>query len=230
MSSTKDITASLVTYNSGTVTETCLEHLVRSTQRTLEIVIWDNASKDDTAARLAAWRDRASIVLSEKNLGFGQGHNAALAAATGRYFLILNPDIELPAGALDQLAAYLDDHPECGAVSPLLAEGSGVCGFALRYPGDRYAGKSFAGLPGRYAVLQGACLLVRADVYRAINGFSPEFFLYAEDLDISLSIRKKGFSLHCLENLTVPHIGGHSERSFTARHVVANKQLVLMLF
>jgi GT2 family glycosyltransferase len=226
-----DITASIVTYNSGPVIGVCLEHLVKATTRPLEIVVADNCSVDDTLAQLESWRDRVRIIENTENLGFGRAHNAALKDAKGRYFLILNPDVELPPGALDLLASHLDQHPECGAVSPQLDEGAGnIRGSTFVYPGQRYTGRAFAGLPGRHAVLQGACLLVRAGVYRTIGGFDPGFFLYAEDLDLSLEIRKQRYELHCLETLTVRHLAGHSERSFQPSAVSAKKHLGLLLF
>ena len=226
-----DITASIVTYNSAPVIGACLEHLVRSTTRPLEIVIVDNVSRDDTLAQLAPWRERVRVQVNAENIGFGCGHNAALAEATGRYFLILNPDIELPPGGLDQLADYLDQHPACGAVSPLLDEGNGsIRGCATMYPGNNYTATAFNLLPGTIAALQGACLLVRADLYRKIGGFDPSFFLYAEDLDLSLVIRKRGYELHCLDTLRVRHLGGHSERSHPPCHVSAKKHLGLLLF
>jgi N-acetylglucosaminyl-diphospho-decaprenol L-rhamnosyltransferase len=171
------------------------------------------------------------VLVNTENLGFGRAHNAALKDGVGRYFLILNPDIELPPGALDLLVDYLDEHSECGAVAPLLDEGDGHSpGRTLTYPGQRYAGSTLASLPGQIAALQGACILVRASVYRAIGGFDPGFFLYAEDLDLSLEIRKQRYELHCLETLAVRHLGGHSERSFQPRTVSAKKHLGLLLF
>ena len=226
-----DITASIVAYNSAPVIGDCLQRLVAAGGRSLEIVVADNLSSDDTLAQLLPWRPRVRVIVNKENLGFGRAHNAALEGAKGRYFLILNPDIALPPGGLDLLADHLDAHSECGAVAPLLDEGEGnVCGYLNKYPGHRYTATAFTSLPGKIAILQGACLLVRASVYRAIGGFDPGFFLYAEDLDFSLEIRKQRYELHCLESLTVRHIGGHSERSFQAHTVSAKKHLGLLLF
>jgi GT2 family glycosyltransferase len=226
-----EISASIVTYFSGPIINNCLEHLTRSTQRSLEIIVFDNASEDNTQQELAHWRDKIRIIKSPENIGFGAGHNKALQDASGRYFLIQNPDVELPPGALDALAQHLDLHPECGSVSPLLKEDN--CDFqcfAKSYPGHRYTGKTFKRLPGQIASLKGACMLVRAEVFRAIGGFDPRYFLYAEDLDLSLEIRKNGYELHCLESLRVRHIGGFSERTYPPSIVAAKKHLGLLLF
>jgi len=226
-----EITASIVTYFSGPIIDNCLEHLTRSTRRTLEIVVFDNASADNTHQQLAHWSDQIRSIESSENVGFGTGHNRALKEASGRYFLILNPDIELPPGALDALADHLDQHPECGSVSPLLSEDNRAFqGFSFSYPGHRYTGKTFKKLPGQIASLKGACMLVRAEVFRAIGGFDSRYFLYAEDLDLSLEIRKHGYELHCIDDVRVRHIGGYSERSHQLSQVAAKKHLGLLLF
>ena len=226
------ITASIVTYRSGPVIAACLEHLFASTQLALDVVVFDNASNDDTLARLQPFASRVHIVAHPLNLGFGQGHNHALTDAAGDYFLILNPDIELPPGALDRLVHHLDAHPECGAVAPRLDEASSndLAGFSRRYPGQRYASKSFRHLPGDVAILQGACVLIRAALYREIGGFDPRYFLYAEDLDLSLEVRKHGGTLAYVSDLVVRHLGGHSEQGLPNDAVACRKYAGLLLF
>ena len=226
------ITASIVTHRSGPVIAACLEHLFASTQLALEVVVFDNASDDDTLARLRAFASRVRIVAHPSNLGFGQGHNRALTGAAGDYFLILNPDIELPPGGLDRLIRHLEDHAECGAVAPRLDEASSndLAGFSRRYPGQRYAPGSFQHLPGAVAVLQGACVLIRAALYREIGGFDPRYFLYAEDLDLSLEVRKRGWTLAYVADLVVRHFGGHSEQGRPTDTVACRKYAGLLLF
>ena len=226
------ITASIVTYRSGPVIASCLEHLFASTERPLHVVVFDNASDDDTLARLQPFASRVRLVAHPVNLGFGQGHNRALTGAGGDYFLILNPDLELPPGGLDRLVRHLEEHAECGAVAPRLDEASAnpEAGFSRRYPGQRYAPRSFRRLPGEVAILQGACVLIRAALYREIGGFDPRFFLYAEDLDLSLEIRRRGWTLACVADLAVRHLGGQSEHGRPAELVAERKYAGLLLF
>jgi hypothetical protein len=226
------ITVSIVTYRSGPVIAGCLEHLFASTSLPLDVVVIDNASDDDTLARLQPFAGRVRLVAHPTNLGFGQGHNRALADATGDFFLILNPDIELPPGGVDRLVRHLDEHPECGAVAPQLSESFSVgpAGCSLRYPGQRYAPGFLRHLPGEIAILQGACVLIRAALYREIGGFDPRYFLYAEDLDLSLEIRRRGWTLACIPDLTVQHLGGHSEQGRPSDAVASRKYAGLLLF
>ena len=226
------ITASIVTFRSGPVIAACLESLFASTRRSLDVVVFDNASDDDTVARLKPFAGRVRIVAHPVNLGFGQGNNRALSDAAGDYFLLLNPDIDLPPGGLDQLASHLDEHPECGAVAPRLDEASSnaLAGFSRHYPGQRYAPSSFRRLPGDVAFLQGACLLIRAALFREIGGFDPRYFLYAEDLDLSLEVRKRGWTLAYASDVVVRHLGGHSEQGCPAASVADRKYAGLILF
>jgi GT2 family glycosyltransferase len=231
-SSAARITASIVTYRSGPVIAACLQNLFASTRRPLDVVVFDNASDDDTRARLQPFAGRVRLIFHPVNLGFGQGHNHALTDAAGDCFLILNPDIEIPPGGLDQLANHLEDHPECGAVAPRLDEASSnaAAGFSRCYPGQRYAPNSFRRLPGEVAFLQGACLLIRAALFREIGGFDPRYFLYAEDLDLSIEVRKRGWTLAYAAGVVVRHLGGHSEQVRPAASVAARKYAGLTLF
>ena len=227
-----EITASIVTYRSGPVIVSCLQNLLASTRRPLDVVVFDNASDDDTLARLQPFTGRVRVVAHPVNLGFGQGHNRALADAAGAYFLLLNPDIAVPPGSLDQLVRHLEEHPECGAVAPRLDEASAneLAGFSRRYPGQRYAPKSFRQLPGEVAILQGACVLIRAALFREIGGFDPRYFLYAEDLDLSLEVRRRGWTLAYAADVVVRHLGGHSEQGRPLASVAARKYAGLILF
>ena len=226
------ITASIVTYRSSAVIASCVNALFRSTRRPLELVVFDNASGDGTVDRLAPYSERIRLIRSHRNVGFGRGHNTALFRAREGYFLLLNPDVELTPGSLDLLAAHLDAHPECGAVAPRLAEGRDrkLGGFALSYPGQRFLPVAWNRLPGRIAFLECACVLVRSEIFRRIGGFDRRYFLYAENLDLSLQIRRAGYTLECLGDVIVRHLGGYSEASRTPCAVAFQKYGALLQF
>jgi GT2 family glycosyltransferase len=85
-------------------------------------------------------------------------------------------------------------------------------------------------LPGKIAWILGAALVVRRDVYRAAGGFDERFFLYAEDIDFSLSLRKKGWELGFIPEARVVHLEGQSERSAPARDVLERKTRAECIF
>jgi len=226
------ITASIVTHGSGDEITSCLEYLYASTHRPLEVVVFDNASCDDTLERLEAFSGRIRVVRSRENLGFGQGNNHALAGARSGFFLLLNPDVLLQPGSLDRLAYHLETHPECGAVAPLLEEGPErrLGGFEINYPGLKRIPADWPELPGTIAFLKGACVLVRGALFHELRGFDRRFFLYGEDIDFGLQIRRAGYTLECLGDVVVRHEGGHSECGRSPRLVEAQRYRALLQF
>jgi len=223
---------SIVTYRSAEVIEPCLRNLFGATSRPLEVVVFDNASDDDTLARLAPFADAVRQVRHPRNIGFGQGHNRVLAGVEADFLLLLNPDVELPRGGLDRLVDYLDRHPECGSVAPVLADGPDgkLGGYGMAYPGQNLLPRSWRDLPGKIAMLQGACMLVRTGLLRQLGGFDQRFFLYAEDVDLSLRIRRAGYTLGCESSVVARHMGGHSERGRSAQSVARRKYAALLQF
>src|SRR4051794_34327974 len=98
----------VVAYGNRAVTERCLESLERSLGeeigRSIELVLVDNASPDDTAELFESWRDRGTVILNESNLNFSGGNNAGARAATGEVLVFLNNDTEVRPGVLEALA------------------------------------------------------------------------------------------------------------------------------
>ena len=92
---------------------------------TTEIIVVDNASADGSAAMVAAEFPAVRLIANTENVGFTRGNNQGLAVARGRYVFFLNPDTEVVGDALAVMVAYLDAHPEVGALGPQLRYGDG---------------------------------------------------------------------------------------------------------
>ena len=90
-----------------------------------EIIVIDNASSDGSAAMVAAEFPAVRLIVNAENVGFTRGNNQGLAVARGRYVFFLNPDTEVMGDALVTMVAYLDAHPEVGALGPQLRYGDG---------------------------------------------------------------------------------------------------------
>ncbi len=91
----------------------------------VEIIVVDNASSDGSAAMVAAEFPSVRLIANTENRGFTGGNNQGIALARGRYLFFLNPDTEIVGDALATMAAYLDAHPDVGAVGPRLRYGDG---------------------------------------------------------------------------------------------------------
>ncbi|WP_439102490.1 glycosyltransferase family 2 protein [Congregibacter sp.] len=176
-----------------------------------------------------------SVQRSEKNNGFGGGHNQVSRIQSGRYFLILNPDVELAADALREALGYLESHREVVALNPHCERSDGSREYLCkRYPSVLdllLRGLPFAGLrqlfarrlaryeyrdlvardPQPVTLLSGACLLCRTDAFNAVGRFDERFFMYFEDFDLSQRLRSQG-ELVFLPAMRIVHHGGFAAR------------------
>ena len=121
----------VVTYNSRDLTLACVASVLAEQQATashrlqIELIVVDNGSTDGTAAALREAAPQARVLVQPANLGFAGGNNVGLAAARGRYLLLLNSDTEVRPGALAALVAFMDAHPDAGACGPMLVNPDG---------------------------------------------------------------------------------------------------------
>ena len=138
--STPDLSIIIVSWNVRDLLRACLVSLTKDERRTTkgavessscvlapssEIIVIDNASADDSAAMVAAGFPAVRLIANLENAGFTRGNNQGLAVARGRYVFFLNPDTEVVGDALAAMVAYLDAHPEVGALGPQLRYGDG---------------------------------------------------------------------------------------------------------
>ena len=224
-----DLSAIVVTYNAAPWIERSLES-VRETGA--EMIVVDNGSTDGT---LDVVRERfpEARVVEQENRGFGAGNNAGMRAASGRYFLLLNPDAWLTEGALEDLVAFADEHPEAGVVGPRLLNPDGSLQRSVRgYPTPwRLATEYFflrklaphsealnalfgAGFDHKSVreadYLFGACLLVRREAVDSIGGFDEQFFLMSEEVDWCYRFRQAGWKVFFYPDAEAYHVVGAS--------------------
>lgn len=119
MSGALAVSIVIVTYNSVGVIRSCLDAL-DGRDESIEIVVVDNLSRDETVAVLRAEYPAVQVVENTENAGFSRAVNLGAAHASGRHLLLLNPDAQISAAVVASLASLLDADPTIGAVSPLL--------------------------------------------------------------------------------------------------------------
>jgi len=159
----------VVNYNGASVLERFLESVRSCDYAALEVLVVDNASTDDSVARLEAMED-VTVVASPSNLGFGRGCNLGVAQAHGELLLFANPDIQLYP---DAISVMVDD---------LLGTlGAAVVCATLIEPGMRHDRERRV---EEVASMAAAAMLVERAHFEYIGGFDPEIFLYSEDTDL----------------------------------------------
>ncbi|GGB10943.1 hypothetical protein GCM10011511_38150 [Puia dinghuensis] len=215
--------------------ELCL-HSVEKAVRSLEaeIIVVDNHSGDDSLDYLRPRFPAVRFIANKENLGFGRACNQALAQANGEYILFLNPDTILPEDFALHCLSFLVAIPRIGGLGVRMVDGSGhflkesrrgfptpwvgfcrLTGLSALFPRSRffstyYLGHLPANAPHPAPVLSGACLWVSRAILDKVGGFDEQFFLYAEDIDLSYRIENAGYRNFYYPGTTIVHFKGES--------------------
>jgi len=227
-----DLSVVVVSYNTADLIEACLLSVRASDGVSLETFVVDNASSDGGAAIVRERFPSVRLVENSTNRGYGAANNQVLERCAGRYIVLLNPDTEATPGAFRRMAAWMDANPGVGLAGPTVnnPDGSRQDTVSRTYPGQKRTAGELSGLPGEIACVMGACQIVRTDLMRRLGGFDEEFFLYGEDQDLCLRIRKKGYGIGHVGDAVILHHGGKSERGSLPADVWRKKALAEYLF
>jgi len=231
-----DISVSIVSFNTKDLLRDCIQSLLRSQsdhEATLEIIVADNGSSDGTHEMVREEFPDVKFIETGGNIGYGRANNAALAHATGRYYLILNSDTQVQPNALQTMMAYLDHHEEAGMVGARLVLNDGStqasCAtdptLAAEFYEQFYLDKLFPKnrLIGRYRMTHwdyetvrevdqicGANFFIRSEAFKQIGGFDPAYFMYYEDIDFCIRLRRTGWKIVFLPDAVIHHVLGAS--------------------
>lgn len=235
-SSQYDASIIIVSFNTRAILKECLESVIReSANLRTEILIVDNHSVDGSAEMVELEFPEVQLIRSPVNLGFGSANNIALQRARGRYFVLLNSDAFFQPSALELAIKHMDETPDCGLGGGLLTGRDGswqpsarsfhsilgdfivLTGLAAKFPKSRLFGgfdRTWAGIDEAAAVdwVPGAFSIIRPAALEKAGLFDPVFFLYYEEVDLCLRIKKAGYSIWYWPDIAVVHIGGESSR------------------
>jgi GT2 family glycosyltransferase len=179
-----------------------------------ELIVVDNDSGDGTAEAVESLAPRARIVRSARNLGFAAGCNEGAAQAGGDLLVILNPDAAPQPGFGEAIRRPWLEQRGWAAWQALVADGDGAtinsAGNPVHFTGIVWAGghgRPIGAAPpaGEVAALSGACLAIPRRTWEQVGGFPERFFLYHEDVDLSLRLRLAGGALGIEPSAVVDH-------------------------
>lgn len=227
----KDASVIVVTYNSAPCIAACVGSVAAQRGISHETIVVDNASADNTVAVVNGLD--VQLLANKENIGYGRANNQGFAVSRGRFIYLLNPDSQLiEPDALARLCGALEKNPRWGmAGSRILSpDGKDEVGPALSYPGQRHVGRDFSKLPGQIAWVLGASMILRREVFTALGGFDPDFFLYCEETDLCLRVREMGHEVGFIQDVTIRHIGGASEHGRDPYDVCVRKMTSMLLF
>lgn len=201
--------------------DTC--ELIESLARTVhsvsyEIIVVDNASRENEAALLQARYPAIKTIRSERNLGFSGGNNLGFEQAEGKYLFLINNDTYLEADGLHSLVERLESHPRIGAVSPKIrfahpprriqfAGYTPLSTISLRNEPVGCGAEDTATFdtPHPTPYLHGAAMLVKREVIERVGAMPEIYFLYYEELDWCTQMTRAGYELWYEPRCTVFH-------------------------
>lgn len=227
-----EISVVVVSYNTADLLAACLDSVMASEGVSFEVAVVDNASKDESLDIVRKRFPSARLIANEINRGFGAANNQALPGCSGKYIILLNPDTTVEPDSFRKMAAFMEGRPEIGLAGPLVLNPDGTRqeSVSFRYPGHRHGAADLGRLPGEIACVLGACQIVRAGLLRNIGGFDEDFFLYGEEQDLCLRVRKSGFEIGFVGDAKIRHHGGQSEIDTLPDELVRKKLRAEYLF
>ena len=202
-----------------------------------EVVVFDNASPNGPPKGLLERFPGIKIYRAGANLGFARAANKAAGLTKAPFILLANPDTVIPPGTVKGLLDFMKAHPKAGACSPqaYYMDGTpqpvarrraklwyglfGRRGLLTRFwPNNPlttrylYLGAERSGEPLQVEALIGAFLMLRREAFEDVGGFDERYFFTAEDIDLALKLRRRGWQIWLCPNLRVIHTYGGSRR------------------
>lgn len=225
----------ILTYNSRSTIEECLQSVLPTLSESDELIVIDNASTDGTREFLhdLVGRLPATIILNEQNLGFSAGCNLGILESRGQFVVLLNPDTVVTQGWLQGLMARFVD-PQIGAVGPVSDVALSIQFVKFHLPDDYSGGSSpqelaqaikvnHDGHSSESKLLVGFCIMVRRDILNHAGLLDESMFVGSEDLEFSWRIRELGYKLLVARDVFVAHRCG---RSFASVEDSKKKQIL----
>lgn len=217
-----------------------------------EVIVVDNASSDGSAAMVAAEFSSVRLIENRDNTGFARANNQAFKLCRGRYLMLLNNDAIMLAGALPRLVRFMDAHPRAGICGPRIENRDGtpqsrtggrfptiataLGQFFLPAAWQRRTGRTMGfyraadAAGGQDDWISGAAMLVRREAAEAAGPLDDQVFMYCEDVDWCLRMKRAGWGVHYIPEARVLHYRGQSMKKQTGRAVGANKDGLIAFY
>lgn len=216
----------IVNWNTCDLLRNCLHSLHRGQELACEVIVVDNGSSDDSVAMIRTEFPEVRLIANAENRGFAVANNQGIRVSAGEYIMLLNSDTIVKPGALRGLVYFLDEHPQAGAVGPRLVRPDGTAQ-PYAFGGDptltylltrglnqllfrRYLHNWATDATQEVDWVSGACLVVRRRAIDQVGLLDENIFMYFEDNDWCLRIRKGGWKVYLYPEVEVIHLGGCS--------------------
>ncbi|HJS53633.1 MAG TPA: glycosyltransferase family 2 protein [Chitinophagaceae bacterium] len=230
-----DLSIIIVNYNAKRLIGQCVASVKKAATRiNHEIIIIDNNSADGSKEYLPATFKEVTFIFNNENAGYAKACNQGFKISSGNYILFLNPDTTLSETCLADGISFLKTHDEAGAIGVRMLDAKGkflkeskrgipspatsfykLFGATALFPHSGTFAKYYQGhLPEKennpVEVLSGAFMMIKREAFEKVKGFDEDFFMYGEDIDLSVRLNQSGYKNYYLGNIRITHQKGGS--------------------
>jgi GT2 family glycosyltransferase len=193
-----------------------------------EIIVIDNASTDGSAKAITETFPDVQLIGNKSNEGFAKANNQGYLISRGDFLLLLNPDAVVKPGAIRSVLEFMKNTPGAGIAACRLLNGNGTLQKSIRpLPSikeqisraffldhilyrEYWTASYYRSKPFKIGYCTGAFMMIRREALSEMPLLSPEFFMYAEEKDLALRLRKRGWKAYFVPFGDVTHFGGKS--------------------
>ena len=240
----------ILNWNGQALMEEFLPSVINNTPANVaEIIVADNGSTDHSIAMLNEKFPAVKVIRLDKNYGFAEGYNKAIAQTYATYTVLLNSDVEVTPNWLDAPITIMETDTSVAAVQPKILsqkdkkmfEYAGAAGGFIDIYGYPYCrGRVMSVVEkdhGQYDTqadilwASGACLFIRTDIYKMEGGLDANFFAHQEEIDMCWRLRARGYRIVCTPQSTVYHVGAATLKVGSPQKTFLNfRNNLLMLY
>ena len=217
----------ILNWNGKKLFDTFLPSVIKNSQQPgVEIYVADNGSTDDSIYHLVDNYPQVKLILLQKNYGFAEGYNQALNYVDTKYYVLLNSDVELTPGWLEPCIGLLEKDERAAVVQPKIlsyakphqfeyagAAGGFIDKFGYPFCRGRILNRTEPDT-GQYNNISpifwasGACMVIKADLYKNTGGFDGSFWAHMEEIDLCWRLKNQGYKILYQPASSVFHLGG----------------------
>lgn len=238
------ISVIIVNYNVRFFLEQALRSVFKaSADLSIQVFVVDNASTDDSVEMVKQKFPSVRIIENKENIGFARANNQAISQSNASYILLLNPDTLLEELSLKKCFHFMENNLEAGALGVRMIDGTGhflpeskrgiptpwvafckTFGLSALFPRSVLFNTYHLGFLSEFQiaevpVLSGAFMFIRNNALKIAGTLDEDFFMYGEDIDLSVRILNAGFKNYYFPDTTIIHYKGESTRKGTVNYV-----------
>jgi len=240
-----DLSVIIVNYNVKYFLEQCIHSVAKAMEGIDgEVFVVDNNSVDGSCSLVKEKFPWVKLIENKDNVGFSKANNQAMSLSGGKYMLLLNPDTVVEEDTFRKCIAFMDSHPEAGALGVKMIDGKGhflpeskrslptpevafykVFGLSSLFPRSKRFGRYHLTFLDKdevneVDVLAGAFMWLRREAIEKVGMLDEDYFMYGEDIDLSYKITKGGYRNYYFPETTIIHYKGESTKKGSINYVL----------